>query len=772
MDMRFFPAELKALPQWCVASLLPGTDGKPDKAPYNPTNGRRASVTDRSTWGTFEQALAMRDHWRETSAPDAQVGFVFNEGDPFAVIDLDTYKAATERTKSFHSEVLANALTYTELSQSGLGTHIIGRGWVAEGAHNEPNAIEIYSHARFMICTGNVGANGQVRGVDDIQPLLDYLYPLLKGGKQGVVNWRDLGDGEESLISDVELVERASNAMNGDKFDRLCNGDLSDHGGDWSSADAALIQFLCWYTPDNNQVARLFMKSKLAERDKALRPDYVPRTISKMRGKLADETPPPIDATALVERAKALAAPEPAPPAPTRVDSASPAVAPIVARASEVTFPPGLVGEVAQYVLTSSSRPVPEIALAAAIAIVAGVAGRNYNVSASGLNLYILLLAKTGTGKESVQSSVDRLFSEMVKTIPAAERFVGPAHFASGPALVKVFQDKPCFVSILGEFGDRIMAMTHQRASESSKTLMSAMKDLFHKSGWGQSLRSSVYSDKEKNTSTVHAPCMTLLGETAPEPFFAGLNEQMIEGGFLPRFMVIEYKGERPPRNKQAITQPPADLVKRMCDLASSVLQMEQNQTHVSVSGTAEATAHLDAFDAYADDKMRGGTEVQQQLWNRAHIKALRLAALIAVGVNPYDPSITIEHAQWATEMVKRDVAVFVERFAKGDVGEGDSKLQADLVTVITKYMAAGNPKYAAYHSRGCVPSRYLMGSTNNRSAFKNHKLGANRAYKDTVQAMIDTGMLVRLDKKSAAEWFKTTSEVFALGDQWDGEAV
>jgi hypothetical protein len=567
------------------------------------------------------------------------------------------------------------------------------------------------------------------------------------------------------LLTDVEIVERAMNAENSDKFLRLCQGDLSMHGGDHSRADEALIQFLCFYTPDNRQVARLFMMSKLAERDKAQRTDYVPRTIAYARTKLAQDLPPPVDATAIVERARAVAA-APAPALSTSaVDSPPPAPVPVV----PVVFPPGLIGEIATYVLAAATRPVPEIALATAIATVAGIVGRNYNCSSppTGLNQYILLLAKTGTGKESIQSSIDRLFAEVQKTVPSADRFLGPARFASGQALVKQFQNQPCFVSILGEFGDTLKQVTSQRANSAERALIQNLKDVYHKSGWNQMLRSTVHSDKDKNTANVHAPALTILGETAPEPFFAGLNEELIDGGFLPRFLVIEYTGDRPDRNVNATSSPPPELVQSVGNLVASVLQMEQNQSCTMVSPDVQATKLLDAFDKWIDGQMRGGNETTRQLWNRAHIKALRLSALLAVGVNPYEPVVVESMATWAIDMVKKDVSILLDRFARGDVGEGDAKIQADLTAVINKYMLNGNPRYAEFHSRGCISNRFLSQQTSNRPVFKNHRLGANIALKNALETMVEYGLLVRIDKKSTQEWFKTSSAVFGLGDQW-----
>lgn len=759
MDLRFFPAELRALPQWMVAGS--GEPGSRDyKRPINAKTGSWGSPTDPSTWCTFEEAMA---------SPYPLKGFVFHHTDPFAVIDLDTYKARNEDVKNLHGEIARHADTYSETSQSGLGTHIIGIGHVPEGANNEANSLEVYSTGRFMICTGKAAS---VKPVSDIQPLLDYLYPLLKnGGSYGVANWRDLGEGEDSGLTDAELVQRASEAVNGDKFVRLCRGDMSDYGNDWSDADMALIQFLCFYSTDNVQVARIFHMSELANREKAHRPDYVPRTITRARQMLERDQPPPVDPTAMLERAKQVAEQHKLETVKAAVTSLPLPVTP-PPDVRPVATPPGLLGELAAYVEASSKRPVPEIALVTSIAILAGIVGRNYNISETGLNQYLLLLAKTGTGKESVQSSIDRLFLEVQKTIPAADRFLGPAAFSSGPALIKRFSEQPVFSSVMGEFGILLKNMISPRANAADKTLMRALLDLYSKSGWGQMLRSSVYSDKEKNTTIVHAPALTILGETAPEPFFAGLDEAAIENGFLPRFMVVEYTGDRPRRNKNALATPPSALVQRVADLCATVLQMEQSASCCTVGVDPAALKMLDEFDEFVDDTMRGSNETTRQLWNRAHLKALRLSALVAVGVNPYSPVVTVVDASWAINMVKRDVAVLHKRFISGDVGEGDSKLRADLVGVIRKYLATGSRQFGQYHAKGCLPGRFLAQATAARSAFKNDRRGANRALKEVLAHMVDTGELALVPKNQATEWFKTSGAVYCLGDTWSDDDV
>lgn len=220
-SFQHFPAELRALPQWCVATLEPKVGGKEDKRPFDPKTGKPASSTDPATWGTFDQAVEMARAWQGTRYPRAAVGFVFSDNDPYTVIDLDTYKASSEEVRQLHAGILSDTRSYFETSQSGFGSHIICRGYIAEGVHNEANAIEMYFSRRFMICTGNTE---HPRPVVDEQELVDLLYQRIKGTADFSINWRDLGRGKEAVLSDDEVTVKASAAGNGTKFRALFGG--------------------------------------------------------------------------------------------------------------------------------------------------------------------------------------------------------------------------------------------------------------------------------------------------------------------------------------------------------------------------------------------------------------------------------------------------------------------------------------------------------------------------------------------------------------------
>jgi len=140
------PNELKRRPQW-VAWRLENQNDRLVKVPYSPRTGRLASTTDLLTWGTFDDALAVLDHYQG-------LGFVFSSADPYSGIDLDEcVEPETVEISQWALEVVRNVGSYTELSPSGTGLHIFVRGQLPSSVKRPE--IEMYSHSRFFTVTGH-----------------------------------------------------------------------------------------------------------------------------------------------------------------------------------------------------------------------------------------------------------------------------------------------------------------------------------------------------------------------------------------------------------------------------------------------------------------------------------------------------------------------------------------------------------------------------------------------------------------------------------------
>ncbi len=765
MDFNNIPHEMRIYPQWVVWRYEDTDSKKPTKVPYSAKTGHLASVTDPNTWAGFDECVnAMSSGWY------AGIGFALTENDPYSFIDLDDTKGdqtALDRQIKIFNEFNS----YAERSPSGSGLHIIVKGAIPSGRRR--SFIEVYSSLRYMTMTGDVYRNAPI---NDCNELLNVLWGQMGQGSVAVAHYAGLAEAKET---DEQVYNRAVAAANGDKFAELYAGKWEGMYASQSEADFALVDIIAFYTQNRAQISRMFRASGLGQRDKAKRDDYV----SYMLNKCFDRMLPPVDVDGLrnkldeaiakkeaADRAAALSQNSEATPHPK-------APAPNLSEVSKVySVPPGLVGEIAQYIYAQAPRPVPEIALAGALGLVAGIVGRAYNISGTGLNQYVLLLAPTGTGKEAIASSIDKLMAQVIRTVPAASDFIGPGEIASSQAIIKYMSRGPTsFVSLVGEFGIYLQQMASVNAPPHLTGLRRFLLDAYNKSGEGKVLRPSIYSDKDKNTTAVLSPSFTLLGESTPEKFYEGLHEGLISEGLLPRFTMIEYHGERPALNPGHLSaQPSFELIDRLSTLCAHALMLNSQHKAIHVQTDATARELFQQFDAHCDANINtSDREVRRHLWNRAHVKALKLAGIIAVGCNPYDPTITADVASWAINLVVADVRNLLARFDAGEIGidNDETKQLAKVIATVKDFVVSPWPDVAKYagegmsnlHSNRIVPYSYVQRRLAAVAVFRKDRIGASGAIKRALKTLCERGDLQEVSRATLAKDYGTTAVAYMI---------
>jgi putative DNA primase/helicase len=139
------PDELRARPQWVVWKAV---GEKPDKIPFSARTGRKASSTNLMTWSTFGEALEAYE-----SGEYAGLGFVFCSGDPYTGVDLDSCVGEDGQIAGWALEIVRYFDSFTELSATATGLHIIARG---EVPNRRKGNVEVYSSKRFFTVTGHV----------------------------------------------------------------------------------------------------------------------------------------------------------------------------------------------------------------------------------------------------------------------------------------------------------------------------------------------------------------------------------------------------------------------------------------------------------------------------------------------------------------------------------------------------------------------------------------------------------------------------------------
>lgn len=758
-DFLRIPEELRALDQWVVAG--------PDKRPHDPKTMRHASVREPSTWGTFKQAmLVIKD-----KGPDWFPGLVLTQATGVTVIDLDDKpdKPLTDEQRQRHKSMLELFNTYTERSRNKRGYHIIARATIPSGVHRD--SVEMYSDGRYIIFTGDVVKDAPISAA--YQQELTNMYSQMKPAQLQAMALTD-GDPELTLWDDRDLVERVMAASNAEKFNALCRGELDGpyEEGPYpsdSEADMALLSILAFYSPDNDQCRRVFSMSTLGQRDKHQKGDY---HINLCLKKIRSSTPPEIDRVAIAKAAAAAIE-----KAKTSLPSASPTrpcTTPVQApQQPALTLPPGLVGSLTQYFLSSANRPLREVALHAAIALMATICGRSFCTfgSPTGLNLYLVLVAQTGMGKEDGKQGIRRVLNHVQQRIPSAYLLLGPSMFASGQALHKQFDQQHNFLWINGEIGHHLQRITSSRAVMADLALQRTLLDLYSSSGPHGMLGAHVHSNSEMNSAPVRSPAMTMMGETTPEVFYKCLNDASISSGLIPRFLVVEYQGQRPLLNPNAGHAPSDDLVEDIATFVERALRIEATGEFVTVKPDAEAKLILDDFNKACDAAFNAGDTVAKDLWVRAHLNAVKVACVIAVGINSVAPEIDAVAAHWAVDFVRRCVGSVLARFDTGDAGQNPlQKGEIEIRRWITKFLAATPAQRAqldgvskAYCEGDLIPYNFLLQNLKGRQPFKDDK----RLFKELLDELVKGDVLESVPLGSATIRNGARGAAYVVGQAW-----
>jgi hypothetical protein len=736
------PQELRALPQWV---------GAQDKIPLRPKDGGSASVTDPSTWGTFDQAIVGLELNLFT-----HIGFVFTSDDPYVFIDLDAPKDGQrqllpqdhplyiEHQKKCGTWIKAFG-SYSEKSASGHGIHIIVKGKLAN-AMKMPGT-ELYFTERYAIFTGDVVSALPIASRQDE---LDQIVQGIKAGAYKSSNKAVYIHSAPNDAADRPILNKIGTSSNATAIRELWEGRWQGNYPSQSEADHALLAHLCFYSKDDAQVARIFRTSQLGQRQKAnnRRDPYVEQSIMHIRA----TEPQPIDFS----------------------NFKLPAIKEVhTVRQVNRTYPrpPDVLGDIADFIYGASIHPVKEVAYAGAIAWAAGVMGRHFNISGTGLNQYVLLLAGTGKGKEGASDGIDLIYQSLRPSIPEIENFRGPSNLASGPGLIRTLSEReaPVALAIVGEFGLRLCAMVDPRANAAEITLKAALLDLFSKSGEYKTLSPIAYSDSTKNTKLLESPALSILGVSTPETFFNKLTEASVLDGLIPRFLTVVYQGQAKESSENRVTQMDPALQAKLLKAVEVSIYMSRNNSFCHIQMTEAARKLTREFELLMVRRMNdiGGETASVALLNRAHLKVLRLAGLVACLANPMKPQVTETHAKWAIDFVETDLAYMGSRFETGDVGEGDSKQLSVLRERLKAFVGANpptkNPKWIEMLRKGVVPYSLISQVLLSKSCFTTDRRGANSALAICLKELVSCGEIREIPTQQVSDQFGTSSRAFLV---------
>lgn len=322
---------------------------------------------------------------------------------------------------------------------------------------------------------------------------------------------------------------------------------------------------------------------------------------------------------------------------------------------SSLTRPPGLVGQIIDWIEASSVMPSREVALPAALGWVAALAGRGYETPRRArTNLFMVAVAPSGFGKDHPGACINSLADAC-----GLDCFLGPARFMSASGLRETLMDQPSVLCILDEFGGFLRQINGQNVglhNEMIRTdllqLFSRAKDLYAGAAYAGNRAVRLYN-----------PNLVISGMSTPSDFWAAVQSARTYDGFLARFLIFNVTSKKPALTVATADEaaPPPALVKASQDLYLAVYG-EGNLVAAMSSGankfrarrvsvTDEATRAANAFYERTQDAKVSGEDQRESFLDRAAEHAWKLALTVAVGVNPKDPVIDAPVMQWSIDL-------------------------------------------------------------------------------------------------------------------------
>ena len=620
--MNQIPQELRELNQWHNWKNIDGV-----KIPFQ-VNGQKARSNDPSTWSDFE-----------TASTSGKLAFEITE--PYTGVDLDNCLDDDGALRQWSWEIVArfDGLAYAEISPSGKGIKLITRGRKKDGSRcvhkinqSEKQQIECYDHARFWTITGDV-YNRQTE-IGDGQAVIDwlcekYLIPETAPNARAVTPTQSCDLSQRARLY-AETADPAGPgdrnnsafrlaghlyAMEGDLGERLSEDDVLDNVRIWNDRN---------YVPlPDEELQRVVNSAKRNGTPRASKP--------KQEIHVTEDSD--VDLSGIERQCNAIEEVKAADKFPI-----------------ECLHAPGLIGELVQYNLNTALYPLPELALAGALALLSCVTGGKAEGLRARTNIYVMGLAPSGGGKD-----YSRKLNRKILLTAGGGHICGPERIGSHAGIVSALAENWCTLFQIDEIGRLLATMQSADKSPHLYNVASVLMQVY--SSADDIWQADAYGDRKK-CKTLEYPHCVVYGTSVPDGFWESLSKKNLSDGLIGRFLVFENAHYVDYQDAEELPLP--EIITERCrswlqhrthggNLAGAT--NHEGASPQRVDPTEEAADRLKKHAADISLRRKYEDPVEAAIWSRHAEKTNKLALLFAcsrwVEGDPW-PTIRIDDADRA----------------------------------------------------------------------------------------------------------------------------
>lgn len=618
------PQELTSRRQWINWAM------EGDRKIPKTIHGCNARTNDPSDFVSYSEACDASD----------KIAYVIQGDDEFTGVDVDNCLDDSGMLRAWAQPIVARltAVSFGEVSPSGSGIKFITRAKKPEGAKcrkqfgGEKQQLECYDFNRFWTITGEIYA-----GCDTI------------GGGQEVINWvcdeHLSGESRGNLEGfSPTCFEPASSLPLEERAKRYVDSAEGSREGGRNDKAFRLAGHLLAMESDGRRLTAPDVTSLVMGWNLKCQPPLAAKEIESAVASAAKNGTP--------REAKPGILPE------AVFDPLFPSVDQIP---ESLLRPPGIISDIMDYTLRTSLYPQPELALGAAIALVATITGRKLTDGyGTRTNLYVLGLAPSGSGKEHA-----RMVNKQILAQSGGEHLIGPERIASSAGLVSSLVQQPARLFQLDEIGRLLATLKNPGKAAHLYNIATILMQLYASSN--QIWIGDAYADVAKTPRISH-PHAVVYGTSVPEGFWENLTAENVSDGLLGRILPIEsLAGYVDPQTPESLSLPD-DLIRSVKWWIEQSPGGNLGEAHPEPFHAEYTPQAAKRFEGHMMDIAKRRKDEEKDaaaLWSRSAGKAGKLALIFAASRQPMttdlevsedDVSLGIALSNHLTRMIQRRV--------------------------------------------------------------------------------------------------------------------
>lgn len=323
----------------------------------------------------------------------------------------------------------------------------------------------------------------------------------------------------------------------------------------------------------------------------------------------------------------------------------------------DIPWPPGLAGDLVEDAYMMERFRYREVALVSALGLLAGICGRKFNVSNTGLNLYLTLIMGTGMGKEQIRDFINGTLMSLGDKGQVTSSFIGPGKFNSFKSAIHSLKEARSQVCVFTEAG----IMFKSAGDQASVT--KALLHLYTCSGYNQYTIGESFSDVDKNVPVIRSPALSIISESTPESLLSVFMEQGAgQQGDLPRQSIFRLVGDKPRPEMFHQTGIREHLKKKLQALIKKCSEIQATDDYLvfnMLPADQEVQDDMQAFANHCVDMENQNREIntmRSYMYSRLFVKALKFAALASIMNYEDYPYIPMREWEWAKDLVNYEI--------------------------------------------------------------------------------------------------------------------